>query len=168
MPSPCARHETHDALLVAQLASGDPLDAAQRQQAERLVATCLECAALAADLRAISRVVAWEPLPPRRRDFRLSVVEAERLRGSMLTRLLRRVSLPQVGALRPAAVGAMSIGLLFVVAGNVWPDAGPVTAPAGRSRRRLHRGRGVDARGTAAGRSARSRLRGCCRAAGYR
>ncbi|HKZ90683.1 MAG TPA: hypothetical protein VJZ50_00955 [Candidatus Limnocylindrales bacterium] len=132
-PSPSADHAGHDALLVAQLAGGDPLDASQQQAAERLVATCSHCAALAADLRAISRVVAWEPLPPRRRDFRLDASQAERLRGSRVTRFLRRFSLPEPRGLRQAAVGAMSIGLLFVVAGNVWPEAGPVVSPADSS-----------------------------------
>ena len=136
-PSPSADHAGHDALLVAQLAGGDPLDASQQQAAERLVATCSHCAALAADLRAISRVVAWEPLPPRRRDFRLDASQAERLRGSRVTRFLRRFSLPEPRGLRQAAVGAMSIGLLFVVAGNVWPEAGPVVSPADSSKAAL-------------------------------
>ena len=136
-PSPSADHAGHDALLVAQLAGGDPLDASQQQEAERLVATCSHCAALAADLRAISRVVAWEPLPPRRRDFRLDASQAERLRGSRVTRFLRRFSLPEPRGLRQAAVGAMSIGLLFVVAGNVWPEAGPVVSPADSSKAAL-------------------------------
>jgi hypothetical protein len=134
MPPSRAAHETHEALLVSQFASGDQLDPGQARDAELLVSACRECAALAADLRALSRVVAWEPVAPRRRDFRLAPADAERLRGSAFSRLVRRLSLPQVGSLRPAAFGAMSIGLLFVVAGAVWPQTGQVagvTAPAG-------------------------------------
>jgi hypothetical protein len=85
---------------------------------------------LAADLRAIAGAVAWEPVPPRRRDFRIDAGQAERSRGSPWSRLLRRLALPQVPALRPAAAGVMSLGLLLVVAGNVWPAEAPPAAPA--------------------------------------
>jgi hypothetical protein len=129
-PSSRAAHETHDALLVSQLASGDQLDPWQLRDAELLVSSCHECASLAADLRTLSRVVAWEPVAPRRRDFRIAPTDAQRLRGSAISRLFRRLTLPQVGSLRPAAFGAMSIGLLFVVAGAVWPETGQVMAPA--------------------------------------
>ncbi len=126
-------HEQHDPLLIAQLAAGDPLNADQQQLAAHLVAHCAACASLAADLRAVSAAVAWEPLPPRRRDFRIDAERAERLRGSPLRRFLRRLSLPETTALRPAAAGILSIGLLFMVAGAVWPvdDLVPVQpAPA--------------------------------------
>ncbi|HZW01491.1 MAG TPA: hypothetical protein VFF55_07970, partial [Candidatus Deferrimicrobium sp.] len=126
-------HEPHDPLLIAQLAAGDPLIADQQQLAAHLVAHCAACASLAADLRAVSAAVAWEPLPPRRRDFRIDAERAERLRGSPLRRFLRRLSLPETTALRPAAAGILSIGLLFMVAGAVWPvdDLVPVQpAPA--------------------------------------
>ena len=63
-PLPTADHERHDALLVAQLAAGDPLAAEQRHEAQRLVDGCPACAALAADLRAVSAAVAHEPVPP--------------------------------------------------------------------------------------------------------
>src|SRR5512134_3069292 len=114
MPSRPAAHETHDALLVSQFASGDPLDPWQLRDAELLVSSCRECASLAADLRTLSGVVAWEPVAPRRRDFRITPADADRLRGSAFSRLLRRISLPETGTLRPAALGALSIGLLFV------------------------------------------------------
>ena len=122
-------HEQHDPLLIAQLAAGDPLIADQQQLAAHLVAHCAACASLAADLRAVSAAVAWEPLPPRRRDFRIDAERAERLRGSPLRRFLRRLSFPETTALRPAAVGILSIGLLFMVAGAVWPGNDPVPVP---------------------------------------
>ncbi len=123
VPSPSPDHQQHDVLLVAQYAAGDPLDDDRQRAAAALVSSCGDCAELAADLRAITTAVAWEPVPPRRRDFRIDAPTAERLRGSRLTRFLRRLSLPQARALAPAAVGVMSIGLLFVVAGTVWPAA---------------------------------------------
>jgi hypothetical protein len=120
---PLVDHAQHDPLLIAQHAAGDPLDAAQHEEAARLVAGCHDCAVLAADLRAVSAAVAWEPVPPRRRDFRIDAGRAEQLRGSALQRFLRRLALPETRVLRPVAAGVMSVGLLFVVAGTAWPDS---------------------------------------------
>jgi len=132
MPRPVPRpsaaaHEQHDPLLLAQFAAGDPLDATGQRQAQELVSGCVACASLVADLRAVSNAVAWEPLPPRRRDFRLDADEAERLSGNAFTRFLHRLSLPQARAFQPAAAGVLSIGLVFVVAGYAWPDGGTVS-----------------------------------------
>jgi hypothetical protein len=114
-------HQLHDPMLIAQITAGDSLDPDQQREGEWLVSSCGACAALADELRAVSGAVAWEPTPPRRRDFRLSPEQAETLQGNVLTRFVRRLALPSASALRPAAAGVMSIGLLFVVAGNVWP-----------------------------------------------
>ena len=129
-PPAAPDHERHDALLVAQFVAGDPLDPEQRAEAQHLVAGCAACAALAMDLPAVSRAVAQEPVPPRRRDFRLSPEQAEELRGNTLTRFLRKLSLPRSRAFQPAAAGVLSIGLLFVVAGYAWPDGGTVVVQA--------------------------------------
>ncbi len=127
-PSP-ADHERHDPLLVARFVAGDPLGEAQQREAQQLLSACGTCAALAMDLRAISVAVAWEPVPPRRRDFRLGPEQAERLHGNPVSRLLRRLSVPRSGAFGPLAAGVMSIGLAFVVAGSVWPDDGSLSDP---------------------------------------
>ena len=116
-PLPTTDHERHDALLVAQLAAGDPLAAEQRDEAQRLVRGCSACAVLATDLRVVAAAVAQEPVPPRRRDFRLSPEQVEELSGNTLTRFLRRLSLPNARAFQPAAAGVLAIGLIFVVAG---------------------------------------------------
>jgi hypothetical protein len=126
---PTSDHAQHDPLLIAQAAAGDPLAADQQRQAELLLASCTECAGLAADLRVIATAVAWEPLPPRRRDFRIDPERAEQLHGSALQRILRRFSLPETRALQPVAAGVLSLGLLFMVAGAVWPEGAPVQAP---------------------------------------
>ena len=123
---PALDHERHDALLVAQLAAGDRLEPDRQRQAQQLVGACGACAELATDLRAVSSAVAWEPLPPRRRDFRIAPEEAEHLEGNAFTRLLRRLSAPRSGGLRPAAAGLLSVGLVFVVAGYAWPEGGSV------------------------------------------
>jgi hypothetical protein len=120
---PDAGHEQHDALLIAQYAARDPLTAEQVAQAAALVGSCGECASLSTDLGAISNAVAAEPLPRRRRDFRLDADTAAELRGSPLTRLMRRLTMPGSAPLRPLAAGVMSIGLVFVIAGNIVPTA---------------------------------------------
>jgi hypothetical protein len=125
-PQPLADHPQHDPLLIAQLAAGDALPAEQHAEATRLLASCPECARLAADLAVIARAVAQEPVPPRRRDFRFDAERAARLRGSPLTRFLRGLSAPRLGTLRPVAAGALSLGLVFMLAGTVVPRlAGP-------------------------------------------
>lgn len=128
---PAPDHEQHDPLLVSQLAAGDPLEAEQQRDAQRLVASCGACAELAADLRAVAGAVAWEPVPPRGRDFRIDAKQAEQLRGNAASRFLRRLTLPQARTLRPAAAGLMSIGLVFVVAGYAWPDDGSLEMATG-------------------------------------
>lgn len=126
---PDADHEQHDPLLVAQHAAGDRLEARQQQEADRLVATCGACAALADDLRVLAVAVAREPLPPRRRDFRLGGDDAERLAAGPVTRLLRRLSLPRTRVFAPAAAGVLTVGLAFVVAGYAWPGEDVVDLP---------------------------------------
>lgn len=130
LPPAAPDHERHDQLLVAQFVAGDPLKPEQQAEAKRLVGSCGACAALAADLPAISRAVAAEPVPPRRRDFRLSPEQAEAVAGNAVTRFLRRLSLPSSRAFQPAAAGVLSIGLLLVVAGYAWPEDGTVTVQA--------------------------------------
>lgn len=120
-------HNGHDVLLVAQLAAHDPLPPDQQRAAEALVARCPDCAALAADLTTVSRIVAWEPTPPRRRDYRISPEQARRARGSWWQRFWLRLSLPQAQRLGPLAAATMSLGILLVVAGGLWPAGGPMT-----------------------------------------
>lgn len=117
-------HEHHDQLLVARYAAGDALGEGERRDATALVTGCGACAALAADLRQLSRLVAWEPVPPRRRDFRLGPQQAERLGGNAASRFLRRLSLPRSRAFGPAAAGLLSVGLAFMVVGYAWPGGG--------------------------------------------
>lgn len=127
---PAADHQQHDTLLVAQFVAGDPLEPERQDEARQVLAGCAACAALAADLPAISRAVAQEPVPPRRRDFRLTPEQAEGLRGNALTRFMRRLSLPRSRAFQPAAAGVLSIGLLLVVAGYAWPEDGALQLQA--------------------------------------
>ncbi|MFO7532815.1 MAG: hypothetical protein R6W93_10170 [Candidatus Limnocylindrales bacterium] len=128
-PLPPPDHARHDDALVAQLAAGDPLGEDQQREAQRLLSACATCAQLAADLRTLATAVALEPIPPRRRDFRLDSAQAERLGGNAVSRFLRRLSLPQSPAFGPAAAGLFSVGLVFVVAGYAWPGDAGVSVP---------------------------------------
>ena len=70
MAEPGDRHADHDPLLIAALLDTD-LAATERVAAQSRIATCPECAALHADLVALSTATAALPAPARPRDFRL-------------------------------------------------------------------------------------------------
>ena len=111
-----AEHRRHDRLLVARFAVGDA-SGAQEHEARDLVRRCSECAALAADITAISTSVAQLPAPPRERDFRLTSDQAARLRGSRLDRWLRTITGSGWATVRPVAAVALSVGLIMSVVG---------------------------------------------------
>lgn len=111
-----AEHRRHDRLLVARFAVGDAAFG-QDHEAADLVRRCNECAALAADIRAISGSVAKLPAAPRPRDFRLSTEEAANLRGSRLDRWLRTITGSGWATVRPVAAVALSVGMVMSVVG---------------------------------------------------
>jgi anti-sigma factor RsiW len=71
-------HAEHDPLLVASLLDGD-LAPSERTEAEARVAGCPACASLYEDLLALSVATRTQPVPGRRRDFRLTPADAARL-----------------------------------------------------------------------------------------
>ncbi len=111
-----SEHRRHDRLLVARFAADDSYPG-EIESAKALVASCTECAALVGDIRLLSTAVAAIPTPRRPRDFRLTAEQADRLRGSWLERLMRRLAAPSSAMLRPVAGVAMSIGLVLAVVG---------------------------------------------------
>lgn len=111
-----AEHRRHDRLLVARFAVGDAAFG-QEHEAQELVSRCSECAALAADIAAISKSVARMPAPSRSRDFRLTTEQADQLRGSILDRWLRTITGSGWTMVRPVAGVALSIGLVMSVVG---------------------------------------------------
>lgn len=113
-------HARHDRLLVTRLAADDAFPS-EEAEARALIDACHDCAALAADIAAIRSLTAELPAPRRTRDFRLSTEQAEKLRGSGLQRLLRRLAVPGVAQLRPVAGAAMSLGLALAVVGAALP-----------------------------------------------
>ena len=123
-----AEHRRHDRLLVARLAAGDAAGA-QEHEARDLVRRCSECAALAADITAISVSVAQMPAPPRSRDFRLTTDQAARMRGSSFDRWLRAITGSGWATVRPVAAVALSVGLVMSVVGAL-----PILGSAGTGR----------------------------------
>jgi hypothetical protein len=132
-----AEHRRHDRLLVARFAVGDAAFG-QEHEAQELIRRCSECAALAADITAISRSVARMPAPPRPRDFRITQDQAATLRGSRIDRWLRSITGSGWSTVRPVAAVALSVGMVMSVVGflpvlggaNGGPTGGDgVTAP---------------------------------------
>lgn len=118
-----ADHDVHDRLLVVRLAS-DELSADELQAAESLRATCTRCAALVDEVRRIALATARLPLPRRPRDFRLTPAQARQTRGSILRRLMERLSAPGLGVLQPLGAAAVAIGFVLVVVGMGLPATG--------------------------------------------
>jgi hypothetical protein len=121
-----ADHSAHEPFLVARLV-GDDLEPAERPQADELIRQCTECAALAAELRALAAATAALPRPRRTRDFRLSVDDAARLRGSRLPRLARigqGLAGPRFGLLQPLGGAVLSMGVALVLVGTVTSPPG--------------------------------------------
>jgi hypothetical protein len=132
-------HAGHDALLIAQYAADD-LDIRERAAAEQLVASCSDCAQVAADLRLIARATAELPEPARPREFTLTPEQAARLDGSGWRGIARRFSLgwirSDVG--RTLAAGLTTLGLAGLLIGTIPANisfgmgsaAAPSAAPA--------------------------------------
>ena len=115
-----AEHARHDRLLVARYGAGDAYPA-ELDEARQLVTRCAECARLAADIEVLRASTAALPVPRRPRDFRLTAEQADSLRGSAVSRWLRRLAAPGLAPIRPLAGAALSVGLLLVVAGVALP-----------------------------------------------
>ena len=78
MADPRDPHADHDPLIVAALLDRD-LDGEERAIAEARIASCASCAALHADLLALSVATSTQPTPARPRAFTLTAADAARL-----------------------------------------------------------------------------------------
>jgi hypothetical protein len=127
-------HDHHDPMLVAALAADD-LAGTDRDQAIALTRSCVECATLHDDLRALARATASAPPPiaARPRDFRLTPADAARLRPSGWRRLVAAASSSRVIFSRPLGAGLATLGLVGLLVGNVQlsmgSSAGAAPAP---------------------------------------
>jgi hypothetical protein len=95
----------------------------EQDDARQLIDSCADCAALAADIRQLASATSQLPAPKRTRDFTITAEQADKLRGSGLSRWLRGLSTPGWGALRPVAGAALSIGIVMMVVGATLPHA---------------------------------------------
>ena len=122
-------HAEHDLLLIAAFAAADvePADAAA---AERLLASCPDCAALAADLRSIARATAELPPVTRPRDFTLRPADAARLRPLGWRRLAAAFGARRLDVTRPLAAGLMTLGLAGLLFASL-PAIGSSSGTAG-------------------------------------
>ncbi|MDQ3553067.1 MAG: hypothetical protein M3395_01450 [Chloroflexota bacterium] len=124
-----ADHDDHDRLLMVRLAADD-LSRDERPAAESVRTSCAQCAALADDVRRISLATARLPVPRRPRDFRLTATQARQARGSILRRLMERLSAPGLGVLQPLGAAAVAIGFVLVVVGMGLPAMGGASPQA--------------------------------------
>jgi hypothetical protein len=127
-----SEHRRHDRLLVTRFAMDDAYPGEQAE-ARSLIESCDDCALLADDIRLISASVTRLPRPARTRDFSITAEQAERLKGSRLTRWLRSLSGPGWTALRPVSAAALSIGLVMAVVGASLPQVPSSTTFSNRA-----------------------------------
>jgi len=116
---PADRHDTHDRELLARAAAGDA-SASDAARAADLVATCLECAVLDTDLRALTTSLrdlgsgVWTAPAPM--DFRLTPEVAARIRRRGFGRWLPALADPVGARLRARmATGLVAIGLVGIL-----------------------------------------------------
>lgn len=127
-------HAMHDVELIAGWSTSD-LAATERNRALALIDACPECAALAADLQAITAAMTKLRYgsDALHRDFRLSAAAAERLRrGSGLRRWLRPLAGSPFGFARPVGSLVTALAVVGLIASSVPIDLNLVggAAPA--------------------------------------
>ena len=129
---PDSRHSDHDPLAIAAHAAGDATGT-ELQLASDLVASCADCAALHADLRAISAALPELPAPARPRDFTLTPEQAASLRPSGWRRFLAPLAGPRFAFAGPVGGGLAALGIAgLLVAGSLSaPIAGTQGADGG-------------------------------------
>ena len=128
---PDSRHSDHDPLAIAAYAAGDATGD-ELDTAIALVAACADCAALHADLRAISAALPELPAPARPRDFRLTPEQAASIRPAGWRRFLAPLAGPKFAFAGPLGGGLAAMGIAgLLVAGSL---GAPIAAtPAGGS-----------------------------------
>jgi hypothetical protein len=117
-------HATHDRTLVAAAAGNDLEGAALAEATERL-ASCPDCAALHADLRAIATALGELPAPVRTRDFTITAEQAAALRPTGWRRLVAGLRSPRGSVVRPLAVTFTTLGLVGLLLAAI-PAAVPL------------------------------------------
>ena len=115
MPMTRDPHPSHDPYLIAQFAAGD-LSGPSLATAASLVADCPRCGELFTDLAAIASATAGLAAPERPRDFRLTLVDAARLRSPW--RLwLGGLAQPRFAFTQPLGAALATLGLAGLLLG---------------------------------------------------
>jgi len=122
-------HETHDLELVAAHAAGDTAGR-DLVTADALLAACLACAELHADLRAIAAATPAVPARPRTRDYRLTPEQARALRPTGWRRVLAAFAAPKLAFTAPLGSGLAALGIAGLLLTSV-PGVLPGTAMDG-------------------------------------
>ena len=127
-------HAQHDPTLIAAHAADD-LSGVELERARAQTSACMACAALEADLRALAVATrrADLPIPPLRRDFRLTPDDAARLRPTGWRRILAAFATPRLSFTQPLAAGLTTLGvagLLLAALPSAVPTGSPAQAPA--------------------------------------
>jgi hypothetical protein len=127
--TPAAEAADHAELIVA-LDAGD-LSGLDLDRALALAASCAGCGALLGDLAAIRGALPEVPVPPRRRDYRLTDEDAARLRPTGWRRALDWLAAPR-SSVRPLATGLATLGVvgLLLTAGLPGFGGGAAMAPS--------------------------------------
>ena len=126
-------HASHDTILVASLADHS-LAASEREAADALVAACGLCAALNADLVALSAATRAMSTPTRPRDYTLTPDDAARLRPTGWRRWVAAFGTSRDAFSRPLAVGLTTLGLaglLVATVPSVLLQGSATSAPSG-------------------------------------
>jgi len=119
--TPAAEAADHAALIVA-LDAGD-LSGPDRDRAGALAASCAGCGALLGDLAAIRGALPDVPVPPRRRDYRLTDEDVARLRPTGWRRALDWLAAPR-SSVRPLATGLATMGVVGLLLTASLPGLG--------------------------------------------
>ena len=117
-----SRHPRHDRILIA--AAVDRDRGARPPRVRALLATCLECARLYADLLALALALPSAATTARPRDFTLTAADAARLRPRGLRRWLGLIGTSRDTLTRPLAIGFTTLGLAGLLVATV-PGALP-------------------------------------------
>lgn len=116
-------HPSHDTMLVASLAdhalADHGLAAPELEAAEALVAACSLCAALHADLVALSAATRSMHSPTRPRDYTLTPDDAARLRATGWRRWVAGFGTSRDVFSRPLALGLTTLGLAGLLVATV-------------------------------------------------
>jgi hypothetical protein len=135
-----ARHALHDEELIAAYAAGaleGDDEADERTRARSLVDRCPTCRALRDDVQAIGASLRVEAAATMKapRDFRLTVEDAHRLGGTVITRgPLASFGRWLMGVARPVGASVAALGLVGVlVSSAVFGAAGLASRPAADS-----------------------------------